>query len=104
MSRCGLINLNRQSLNKTKQIFNQYLNRLPPNLTDNIKEIESQVNWLLPTCFTLFEEEKLAGNLLMPAVDEFWLIQTFIKVLDSFLVSYWLDYIQGNKSDFEDAP
>jgi len=37
-------------------------------------------------------------------VDENWLIQSFVKLLDSFLTSYWIDHIKGNVSDFEDAP
>jgi hypothetical protein len=29
-------------------------------------------------------------------------VQTLIKVLDSFLVSYWFDYISSNKADWEE--
>lgn len=54
VSRCGIVHLNRENLNDAKQIFNQYLNRLPSNLADNAKEIESQVNTLWPVCFSVF--------------------------------------------------
>jgi hypothetical protein len=40
ISRCGLVHLNRPNTNNPKQIFNQYLNRFPPNLIDSVKEIE----------------------------------------------------------------
>ena len=36
----GLVHLNRPNTNNPKQIFNQYLNRFPPNLIDSVKEIE----------------------------------------------------------------
>lgn len=31
----------------------------------------------------------------MPAIDEYWVVQSFIKVFDSFLQSYWIDFING---------
>ena len=103
VSRCGIIHMNRNELTKTKQIFNQYLSRLPPNLNENKLEIEAQVNWLIPECFKIFEEEKAANNLLIPNIDEHWLVQTFIKALDCYFISYWFDFISGNKADWEDA-
>lgn len=41
ISRCGLVFLSREEVNKPKQIFNQYLARLPPNLQDSVKDIEN---------------------------------------------------------------
>jgi len=40
ISRCGLIFADRKELNNPKQILNQYLNRLPPNLADSVKDLE----------------------------------------------------------------
>jgi len=54
--------------------------------------------------FRCFNEEKQRKTVIDALqVDEYWLIQSFIKILDSFLSLYWLDYINGNKSDFGDA-
>ena len=41
ISRCGLIFMNRQEVNKPKQMFNQYLKQLPPNISESIKDIEA---------------------------------------------------------------
>ena len=58
ISRCGLIHLDRNLINTPKHAFNQYLLRLPPNLSDNVKEIEIQLNQLMPSCFKVMNEEK----------------------------------------------
>ena len=41
ISRCGMIYLNRDELNKPKHILNQFLQRLPPNLADYVKDLEN---------------------------------------------------------------
>jgi hypothetical protein len=41
ISRCGMIYLNREELNRPKHILNQFLQRLPPNLADYVKELEA---------------------------------------------------------------
>ena len=74
ISRCGLIHMERSDSNNPKQIFNQYLNRLPPNLQENLKEIEDKTNYLMPFCFQVFNEEKANGTCLLQNLDEFWLI------------------------------
>lgn len=55
ISRCGLVFLARADVNKPKQIFNQYLQRLPPNMADVVKDIENQTNWLMPECIRIFD-------------------------------------------------
>lgn len=35
--------------------------------------------------------------------DEFWIIQSFIKIFDAFMQPYWVDFINGNKADWEEA-
>jgi hypothetical protein len=71
VSRCGIVHLSRENLNDAKQIFNQYLNRLPANIADNAKEIESQVNTLWPVCISVFKQEKDRNNIIMPTIDEY---------------------------------
>ena len=50
------------------------------------------------------KEEKQAGRLLFDAMDEYWLTTSFIKIFDSFVQGYWIDFINQNKSDWEDRP
>ncbi len=66
--------MNKSSTCNAKAIFNQYLSRLSPNLTEYLKDIEGQANWLIPTCFEMLNEEKIRGTLLVAYVDENWLI------------------------------
>jgi hypothetical protein len=70
----------------------------------NVVEMEAQANWLIPTCFQVLEEEKQQQRLLVVECDEYWLVQNLIKTLDSFMQPYWIDFINGNKADFEDSP
>jgi hypothetical protein len=42
--------------------------------------------------------------LLLQALDEYWLTQSFIKIFDAFIQPYWIDFINGNKADSEEAP
>ena len=65
VSRCGLVHMNRDECNSPKFILNQYFHRLAPNTQDNIKDLDQQVNWLMPTCLRILEEERLQGNLLI---------------------------------------
>ena len=65
ISRCGLVFLSRDEVNRPKQIFNQYLQRLSPNLEQVIRDIENQTNWLMPMCLQIFEEERRRGTLLL---------------------------------------
>jgi len=70
ISRCGLVYMDKQSTCNPKAIFNQYLSRLSPNLTEYQKDIEAQANWLMPTCFEILREERQRGTLLVPQIDE----------------------------------
>lgn len=102
ISRCGMIYLNRDELNKPKHILNQFLQRLPPNLADYVKDLENQINWLMPSALNIFRREKERRNLILDSVDEFWVVQNFVKLLDSFVSGYWIDFITSNKDDYED--
>ena len=74
ISRCGLVFLSRGEVNKPKQIFNQYLGRLPPNLNESIKDIENQTNWLMTECLRIFDNERHKGTLLLPGIDYHWVV------------------------------
>jgi len=95
ISRCGLVFLSRTEINKSKQVFNQYLLRLPPNLSESIKDIENQTNYLMPEALDVFNNEKKRGNLLLSGIDEHWLVQNYVKLLDSFFQGYWIEFIRG---------
>ena len=78
------------------------MQRLPPNLNDYVKDLENQINWLMPTAMDIFKREKARNNLILNTVDEFWVVQNFVKLLDSFVSGYWIDFITSNKDDSED--
>ena len=103
ISRCGLVYVSREEVNKPKQIFNQYLGRLPPNLQESIKDIENQTNWLMVECLRIFDNEKHRDALLLPGVDYHWLMQNYIKLLDTFFSGYWHDFIKQNTGGQEDG-
>jgi hypothetical protein len=44
ISRCGLVYLDRKEHNNPKYILNQYLIRMPPNLKDQVHDLEAQSN------------------------------------------------------------
>jgi hypothetical protein len=96
ISRCGLVYLSREEVNLPKQIFNQYLARLPPNLVDSMRDIENQTNFLMTECLRIFDNEAHRGTLLMPGVDHHWVVQNFVKLLDSFFSGYWNEFIKNN--------
>ena len=77
--------------------------RLPPNLSESLKDMESQANYLFPDALQVFEHEKARGNLLLNDVDEHWLVQNFIMMLDSFLHGYWIEFINNNLLETEDG-
>lgn len=41
ISRCGMIHVDIKETNRPKQILNQFLQRLPPNLADYVKDLEN---------------------------------------------------------------
>ena len=103
ISRCGLVYLSRAEVNRPKQIFNQYLMRLPPNLHDIMRDIENQTNWLMVECLRVFDNEKQKGRLLLPGADHHWIVQNYVKLLDSFFSGYWVDFIKQNSLMQEDG-
>ena len=102
ISRCGMIFLNREEMNRPKHILNQFMQRLPPNLADYVKDLENQINWLMPTCLEIFNREKTRRNLILNDVDEFWIVQNLVRLLDAFTFGYWIDFINSNKDDSDD--
>ena len=103
ISRCGLVYLARDEVNRPKQIFNQYLQRLPPNLEQVVRDIENQTNWLMPECIRIFNNEKARGTLMLPRVDLHWIVTNYVTLLDSFFGGYWNDYVKQNVQPMEDG-
>ena len=77
--------------------------RLPPNLQEAVKDIENQTNYLMPECLRIFENEKYRGDLLMPNIDQHWIINNYIHLLDTFLGGYWIELIKSNITGGEEA-
>lgn len=103
ISRCGLVFMNRQEVNRPKQMFNQYLKQLPPNLNESLKDMELQANWLFVDALQVFNHEKARNNLLLNEVDEHWIVHNFIMMLDSYLHGYWIEFINNNLLESEDG-
>ena len=76
--------------------------RLPPNLSEAVKDIENQTNYLMPECLRIFDNEEYRDNLLMPGIDHHWIMQNYVKMLDTFFSGYWIELIKNNISG-EDA-
>lgn len=70
------------------------MGRLPPNLSEAIKDIENQTNWLMVECLRIFDNEKHKGKLLLPGIDYHWVVQNYVKLLDSFFSGYWNDFVK----------
>lgn len=45
-------------------------------------------------CLRIFDNEKHRGALLLPQVDYHWIMQNYIKLLDTFFSGYWNDFIK----------
>lgn len=103
ISRCGIVFMNRQEVNRPKQMFNQYLKQLPPNLSESLKDMELQANWLFVDALQVFNHEKSRNNLLLNDVDEHWIVHNFIMMLDSYLHGYWIEFINNNLLESEDG-
>jgi hypothetical protein len=50
----------------------------PPNLSEILKDMETQANWLFVDALQVFEHERLKKNLLLNNVDEHWIVRNFI--------------------------
>jgi dynein heavy chain len=97
VSRCGLVCLDPQQSCDTKAIFNTWLRDLTPNLKEYAPEIENAVNWLIVEGIAVFEEEKKAHKVLLPAIDLHWIIQNFQRMLTAMVFDYFLEYEQNNE-------
>jgi len=47
-------------------------------------------------CLRVFDNEKHRGALLMPGVDHHWIVQNYVKLLDSFFGGYWNEFVKSN--------
>ena len=74
VSRCGLIYLHRTETCNPKAIFNQWLRKLPPNLTEYARDLECATNFLMVEAIAVFEDEKKAGRVRLNSVDLHWLM------------------------------
>lgn len=88
VSRCGVMFLQRDNVLKPKMLFNCWLRRLPNILKEYQSEIESQACSLLKIALMVFESNKERNNLVIASADKFWLIKTFISLLESFIHDY----------------
>ena len=77
--------------------------RLPPNLQEAVKDIENQTNFLMPECLRVFDNEDYRGDLLIPGIDHHWIIQNYVKMLDTFFRGYWIELIKNNASGVDAA-
>ena len=84
-------------------MFNQDLLQGPPNVSEILKDLETQANWLFVDALQVFEHEKSRKNLLLNDVDEHWIVRNFIQMLDSFLQGYWIEFINNNLLESEDG-
>ena len=50
----------------------------------------------MPECLRIFDNEQYRGDLLMPGVDHHWIIQNYVKMLDTFFSGYWIELIKNN--------
>jgi hypothetical protein len=92
VSRCGLIFLHRKETCSPKAIFNQWLRRLPPNLTEYVRDLECAANYLMVEAIAVFEEEERAGRITYRGVDMHWLMQSFVRLLNTLVFDYFLEY------------
>ena len=54
-------------------------------------------------CLRVFDNEKHRGELLLPHVDHHWIVQNYVKLLDTFFSGYWNDFIKQNIHKGEDG-
>mmetsp|Transcript_42572 Transcript_42572/g.65296 ORF Transcript_42572/g.65296 Transcript_42572/m.65296 type:complete len:229 (+) Transcript_42572:3180-3866(+) len=92
VSRCGLIYLHRRETCNPKAIFNKWLRTLPPNLTEYVKELDTTANFLMVEVLAVYEEERRAGRLVSPLIDLHWLMESFVRLLSTFVYDYYLVY------------
>ena len=99
ISRCGLIYLHKEESCNPKSMFNQWLKKLPPNLAEYSVEIDLTVSYLMNECMLVFEEESQAGTLLYDKLDQHWLVQNFLRLLNTMIFDYFVEYEKSNQAD-----
>jgi hypothetical protein len=92
VSRCGLVFLHRRETCDSKAIFNQWLRRLPRNLAEYAKDVDSIANYLMVEAIRVFEAELEAGELNFPGVDLHWLMQNFVRLLTTLVYDFFIEY------------
>ena len=50
----------------------------------------------------LFYKERESDSLLIKNVDEHWLVQNYVQLLDSFLSQMWIEFIKNQVANPED--
>ncbi|CDW77756.1 dynein heavy chain axonemal [Stylonychia lemnae] len=88
VSRCGLIYLQQSKLIKPKMLFNAWLRSIPNVLKEYEIEIEQQASCLLKEALQVFQSNKERSNLIYQVVDQYWLIKTFLRLMESFVHDY----------------
>ena len=56
----------------------------------------------MPDALEIFRREQAKGNLLYNYVDEFWVVQNYVKLLDSFFNAMWIEFIKNNMTNPDD--
>lgn len=54
-------------------------------------------------CLRVFDNEKRRDALVMPGVDHHWLVQNYVRLLDSFFNGYWNEFVKNNAQPSEDG-
>ena len=96
VSRCGLIHLHRKETCNPKAIFNQWLRRLPPSLSEYIKDLENSANYLIVEAIAVFDEDQRAGNVPYSQVELHWLMQNMVRVLDTLVFDFYIEFEKSN--------
>ena len=104
VSRCGLIHLHRKETCDPKAIFNQWLRKLPPNLTEYVKDLETAANYLMVEAVAVFEAEQRAGKIAYPRVDLHWLMENLVRLLDTLVFDFYIEYEKSNTIGTGNAP
>ena len=71
-------------------------------MSQSLNDIEAQTNYLMSEALDLFYKEKEADNLLIKTVDEHWIVQNYVQLLDSFLGQMWIEFIKNQVANPED--
>ena len=96
VSRCGLIHLHRKETCNPKAIFNQWLRKLPPSLTEYVKDLENSANYLMVEAIAVFEQEQKAGIQAYKYVELHWLMQNMVRILDTLVFDFYIEYEKSN--------